>query len=84
MTLKERLDELKAKSQANPRISPEARAIMTRSIDDLRKSGIVDRVVKVGERAPDFALPDSTGRLVRLGELLVRGPAVLSFFRGRW
>lgn len=84
MTLKERLDELKAKSRANPRISPEARAIMDRSIEDLRKSGIVDRVVKVGDRAPDFTLPNTTGRLVSLRELLARGPAVLSFFRGRW
>jgi hypothetical protein len=84
MTLKERLDELKAKSQANPRISTEARAIMQRSIEDLRKSGIVDRVVRVGDRAPDFTLPDSAGKLVSLGGLLTRGPAVLSFFRGRW
>jgi AhpC/TSA family len=84
MTLKERLDELKAKSQANPRISPEARAIMQRSIEDLRKSGIVNRVVRAGDRAPDFTLPDSAGKLVSLGELLARGPAVLSFFRGRW
>ena len=82
MTLKERLDELKAKGQT--RISPEARAVLERSIEDLRKSGIVDRVVKVGDRAPDFTLPDPTGRLVSLGELLARGPAVLSFFRGRW
>lgn len=84
MTLKERLNELKAKSQANPRISAEARAIMDRSIEDLRKSGIMDRVVKVGDRAPDFTLPDTSGRLVSLRELLARGPAVLSFFRGRW
>ena len=82
MTLKEKLDAIKAKSQT--RISPEARAVMLRSIEDLRKSGIVDRVVRVGDRAPDFALPDSAGRLVSLGELVVRGPAVLSFFRGRW
>jgi hypothetical protein len=82
MTLKERLDAIKAQSQT--RIAPEARATIARAIDDLKKSGIVDRVVKVGDRAPDFALPDSTGRQVSLGELLARGPAVLSFFRGRW
>jgi hypothetical protein len=82
MTLKERLDAIKAQSQT--RISPEARAVMERSIEDLRKSGIVERVVKVGDRAPAFALPDSMGRMVSLGELLGRGPAVLSFFRGRW
>ncbi len=82
MTLKERLDALKAQSQA--RTSPEARAIMERSIEDLRNSGIVDRVAKLGGRAPEFTLPDVTGKLVSLGEMLARGPAVLSFFRGRW
>jgi hypothetical protein len=84
MTLEERLEELKAKSAANPRISPEARAIMERSIEDLRGSGILDRVVRVGDRAPDFTLPDTAGKPVSFGEILARGPAVLSFFRGRW
>ena len=84
MSLKERLDALKAQSEANPRISPEARAIMRRSIEDLRNSGIMDRVVKVGDRAPDFTLPDTRGQSVSLGDLLARGPVVLSFFRGRW
>jgi len=82
MTLKERLDALKAQSQT--RTSPEARAIMERVIEDLRNSGIVDRVVKVGDHAPEFTLPDTAGKLVSLGEILARGPAVLSFFRGRW
>jgi len=51
---------------------------------DLRASGILDRVVKVGERAPDFTLPSIDGVPVSLAELLVKGPVVLSFFRGRW
>ena len=40
--------------------------------------------LNVGERAPDFELPDSRGRLVRLSERLRRGPVVVSFFRGAW
>jgi peroxiredoxin len=38
----------------------------------------------VGEPAPDFTLPDATGRPVRLSERLKNGPVVLSFYRGEW
>ena len=51
---------------------------------DLRDSGILDRVVKVGQPAPDFTLPNRDGKPVALTALLARGPVVLSFFRGRW
>lgn len=82
MSLQEQLDALKAKAKA--RIPAETLAIMERSIEELRASGIVARVPKVGDRAPDFTLPDSDGRPVSLQDLLARGPAVLSFYRGRW
>ena len=35
-----------------------------------------------GDRAPDFALPDSEGRSTTLGELIANGPAVLFFYPG--
>ena len=38
----------------------------------------------VGDVAPDFALPDASGTLWRLSDLVARGPAVLSFNRGSW
>jgi hypothetical protein len=82
MTLREQLDHLREAAKA--RIPPEARATMERSIEDLRASGIIDRIVKVGRPAPDFTLPNATGRSVSLGELRARGPVVLSFYRGRW
>ena len=57
---------------------------MERSIEDLRASGIMNRVARVGQTAPDFSLPNADGRSVSLGELRARGPVVLSFYRGRW
>lgn len=36
--------------------------------------------IKVGDRAPDFALADTEGREVRLSEMLRTGPAILFFF----
>jgi peroxiredoxin Q/BCP len=36
--------------------------------------------MRAGERAPDFALPDETGTLRRLSEMLADGPVVLYFY----
>lgn len=82
MTLQEKLDSIRAASKT--RISPEAQAIMHRSIEELQASGIMNRVARVGHPAPDFTLPNAAGRPVSLKGLLARGPVVLSFYRGRW
>jgi hypothetical protein len=37
----------------------------------------------LGAMAPDFALPDQTGRIVRRGEFAGR-PLLLVFYRGHW
>jgi peroxiredoxin len=55
-----------------------------RSIDDVRKSGIVERALGVGDLAPDFTLPNAHGRPVALADLLRRGPLIISFYRGIW
>src|SRR2546426_177435 len=39
-----------------------------------------DRKVRVGDRAPDFTLPDQAGKPVRLRDLLGRGTVVLYFY----
>jgi hypothetical protein len=57
---------------------------MHRATDELRNSGILDRALKKGDRAPEFTLPDVNGNTVSSAELLRRGPLVVSFFRGRW
>ena len=80
--LKDRLDAIR--EMAKTRIPAEAREVMKRSVADLRAAGIMDRVAKVGQKAPDFTLPNAQGQDVRLASLLARGPAVLSFYRGRW
>ncbi len=82
MALQEKLDAIREMSKT--RVPPEARAVMERSIEDLRASGIMDRIVKVGQPAPDFTLPNVAGRPVKLDEFRARGPVVLSFYRGRW
>jgi hypothetical protein len=57
---------------------------MHRATEELRGSGILDRVLKKGDRAPEFTLPDAHGTIVSSAELLSKGPLVVSFFRGKW
>ena len=82
MALQEKLDALREASKA--RIPPETRAVMERSIADLRASGVMDRVARIGQPAPHFTLPNAAGVPVGLADLTARGPVVLSFYRGRW
>ena len=82
MALQEKLDAMREMSKT--RVPPEARAVMERSVADLRASGIMGRVAKVGQPAPDFTLPNASGQPVGLKDLVARGPVVVSFYRGRW
>ena len=76
------LAELRAEKEA---ARPAAlTAVMNAGTEALRASGILDRLPRVGDRAPLFARPSVAGPTVRLKALLKRGPVVLSFFRGRW
>jgi peroxiredoxin len=50
----------------------------------LRRAGATEAAPRVGDVIADFALPDASGRLRRLSDLLAEGPAVLSFNRGSW
>ena len=78
MTLKGQLKEFDA-SRNRP---PEVIAILRQGIDSVRESGAAG--LRIGERAPDFALPNQRGEMVRLSERLSRGPVVLNFYRGVW
>ena len=82
MSLEEKLAA--ARAGAATRIPPERQAIMHRATEDLRRSGILDRIVKVGVPSPAFELVNYDGRRVDSTELLAGGPMVLSFFRGAW
>ncbi len=63
---------------------PEARAVYDQLIEWLRAGKVGQFAIKIGDRMPDFMLPDQNGRLVTAVELLSHGPLVLSFFRGGW
>ena len=80
----ERLRAFQAEQAASPsKFTAEDRATMARAGADLARA-LPDPGIKVGEIAPDFALPDAHGNTVRLADLLKNGPVVLVFYRGAW
>ena len=82
MSLNEKLEEMRQASWG--RWAPEKVAILHRSRDELASSGMIDRIVKKGDLAPDFTLKSAGGANVSLSTLLHSGPVVLAFYRGHW
>jgi peroxiredoxin len=82
MNLTQELEKRKqeSKASAEPRIA----RVLDAEIDDLSRSGIDDRALKIGDTAPDFELSKPSGELVRLSDRLPSGPAIISFYRGGW
>ena len=77
--------DLKAlRARAESKRPPEIVAKMHRAVDELRASGAPDRVLKVGDAAPRFALPNAEQRIVDSTTLLSAGPLIVTFYRGRW
>ncbi len=82
MGLKQKLAEMKAKSLA--RIPDEAKQVMAKARQQLEESGLVAKAKKAGDTAPDFTLPDTTGQMHNLRQMLGQGAVVMTFFRGGW
>ena len=75
---------LQTVADAVRRLRPEFTAVVDRMVARLEANQVGQSAPQVGEPMPDFILPDQDGKLVRLGELLERGPVVMSFNRGHW
>lgn len=63
---------------------PQVRATLDAEIQKLVDSGIASRALKVGDRAPEFFLPNAQGGMLRLSSRLSKGPVVVTFYRGGW
>ena len=82
MSLEDQL--AKIREAAKERVPEEARAVMQRATEQIRDSGIMDGVVKVGDSLPAFTLKNAEGVDVGSADLLAKGTVVLTVFRGHW
>ena len=81
-TLRQELEERKA--LAAQYVPEDVQQVNQQTVEQLTTSGVADRTLPVGARAPHFELPDQDGKAVSFDELLSRGRLVICFFRGRW
>ncbi|MBK1854090.1 redoxin domain-containing protein [Verrucomicrobiaceae bacterium 5K15] len=78
-------DKLDARKNAFLKRAPEGIInSQKKALRELEVSGIYARVLKVGDKAPDFTLGNPDGQQVRLATLLKQGPVVLTWYRGGW
>jgi peroxiredoxin len=81
-SLQDQLDEIT--SNTRNLVQAERLAVGEKAVGELFATGIEDRILPVGAQAPEFALKDSSGKIVRSRDMLALGPLVIKFFRGRW
>jgi peroxiredoxin len=65
------------------KLSAEDWALMEQAGADLA-AAMPNPGLQVGDRAPNFELPNARGETVSLSALLAQGPVVLTFYRGAW
>ncbi|MEX3973813.1 peroxiredoxin-like family protein [Paraburkholderia caribensis] len=87
MSLQDKLDAFRADFKAGKppfNAPPEIHPVMERATAELIASGLAGRAIKAGDRAPHFNLKDQDGNDVSSAALLVKGPLVVTFYRGVW
>jgi peroxiredoxin len=63
---------------------PDFAAAVDRLVERLRRQGAGESAPQVGETMPPFVLPDDSGHMISLDQLLARGPVAVTFHRGHW
>ena len=82
MSLKEKIDVLKANTAKQA--PAEALEVMHRAIETLKNSGIMEGILKTGDKIPQFELKSAEGVMVNSADILKNGPMILTFYRGAW
>jgi peroxiredoxin len=77
-------EQLQTFSESMRKRSPDFADAIDRLVERLRQSGAGGSAPQPGEPMPPFVLPDETGHLVSLDDLIADGPVAVTFHRGHW
>lgn len=80
--LKEKLQEIMAASAG--KLSEEAMSVVMGATQAVADSIEGRKIPEVGDAFPEFALPDSTGKVHNSRDLVDAKQLILTFFRGSW
>ena len=81
LSLSEQLD---AASRSVKQRRPDFADAIDRMVGRLKEGGAGTQAPQVGDPMPPFYLPDESGRIVGLDDLITRGPVAVTFHRGHW
>jgi peroxiredoxin len=82
MRLQNELDALRARCYEDT--PPHIRRVRQEAIDELTSSGIAERAVHAGDRAPEVRLSDADGKAISSSAVLNGSPILIVFYRGGW
>ncbi len=82
MTLKAALDGFRAEFLT--KVPADIAATMQQATLQLAQDYAAKPLLQVGDRAPDFALPNALGKPIKLSDRVAQGYVVLTFYRGGW
>jgi hypothetical protein len=82
MSLREDIENFMA--QFLQQVPEDIQKVMQEEAERLAQSGIAEKSLKAGDKAPQFSLPNIFGKDISSQALLARGPLVVSFYRGGW
>ena len=78
MSLKETLDALRTA------MTEEAKAAYAEILERFDSQMLGRRALKIGDRIPEFVLPNAEGQLVSSAQLLSKHSLIITFYRGSW
>jgi len=82
VSLEKALDDIRASSAK--RMPEDMRTTMQKATEELRASGILQGILKVGQILPDFTLKNQNSEPVSSASILEKGPLIVTVFRGHW
>jgi peroxiredoxin len=77
-------EQLRMFSESARERRPEFADAIDQLVDRLNQNGAGENAPKPGEPMPAFYLPDETGHMVGLDQLVAKGPVAVTFHRGHW
>lgn len=82
MRLKQAIEKFQQESMS--KMPEEILKIFMAATKRLIDSGLTDKSLAKGDKAPSFTLPNATGKSIHSNDLLKAGPLVINFYRGGW
>ncbi|MEP4534004.1 MAG: peroxiredoxin-like family protein [Cyclobacteriaceae bacterium] len=73
-----------AKIESGRQANPEFMNSVDNIIEQAKVFHQGENAIKIGQKAPDFVLPNPEGKSISLDQLLEKGPVVITFYRGDW